>query len=138
MNVDPKCEKTVNRLQNIITSPNYPNDYGNKMVCNWNISAPVGRQLRLELLSFELEKSGKCNLDYLEIIDETSDGTGEIIRLCGSVEPKYIISSTDRSITLRFRSDIFVVRKGFSIKYSLNSGTILKILYQLSKLCHFI
>lgn len=126
--VDTGYENTVHRLQNIITSPNYPNYYDNRIDCSWNITSPIGSQLRLELLFFNLEDGPHCLNDYLQIIDERSDGKGKVIRICGSVEPKYIISSTNRSITLRFASNRNIVRKGFSIRYSLDSGIMFEIL----------
>ena len=39
-----------------ISSPNYPENYGNNLYCKWHIKADAGYQIELEIKGGELEE----------------------------------------------------------------------------------
>ena len=52
----------------MVQSPNYPNGYPEVRTCVWEITAPVGQQIRLVIKDLEIEDGGvDCNYDYLEV-----------------------------------------------------------------------
>lgn len=50
-----------------ITSPGWPHDYSENKDCTWIIHAPTGRQIEIDIKTFELEGHRDCNIDFLEI-----------------------------------------------------------------------
>ena len=47
----------------MLNSPGWPAAYGNNLDCLWNITAPAGRTIQLEILNFNTELC--C--DYLDV-----------------------------------------------------------------------
>ncbi|XP_071963923.1 MAM and LDL-receptor class A domain-containing protein 1-like [Antedon mediterranea] len=91
----------------IITSPGYPNQYGNNQYIEWPFTTHVGSLLSVEFYDFDLE--GWC--DYVTIY---SDG-GIIGRFSGSSTPPITIS-TNNTIKIVFTTDGSVVENGFQAK----------------------
>ena len=64
----------------MISTPNYPNDYGNNLDCSWNIEVPSGFLvlLQVELLHSEVVKDYfeviLCQRLYLETLIKIPDG----------------------------------------------------------------
>ncbi|XP_019645259.1 PREDICTED: uncharacterized protein LOC109486004 [Branchiostoma belcheri] len=97
-----------------LTSPNYPNNYGNGWRCEWWLIAPEGSTIRLTFDRFHLEE----RYDFFYVYD--GDGTSDwrfIQRLTGelSVGP---INSTSNRMFLRFTSDFSTTEKGFALTYT--------------------
>ncbi|XP_019643721.1 PREDICTED: CUB and sushi domain-containing protein 1-like [Branchiostoma belcheri] len=97
-----------------ITSPNYPDHYGNNENCEWLITVPAGNKI---LLTFDKGQYLEEDADFLFIYDGASDSALELQRITGlsSVIP---VSSTSNTMFLRFTSDGELTRKGFTVTYT--------------------
>lgn len=101
-------------LQEVITTPRYPNSYPANIHCVWTIVAQLGTdsdQVHLWLAEFDLEE-GSCRADSLRIVDNL---VGSSIELCGTNNHRWI-TSRGNSLTLTFTSDATVQRRGFLIR----------------------
>lgn len=101
------------------SSPSYPSYYPNSMLCTWKITAPSGKRIKLSFNYFRLE-SGTCSSnDYLEVRDGSSSTSLKKGTYCGSYAPT--ITSSDRYLWVRFRSDALSSYKGFQARYEVVS-----------------
>uniref|UniRef100_F6PKM8 CUB domain-containing protein n=1 Tax=Ciona intestinalis TaxID=7719 RepID=F6PKM8_CIOIN len=98
---------TKTKIQ-LITSPNYPNNYPNNVDCTWTITASDGMRVQLNLIRFSTERS----YDYLTI---SSDGT-QLARNSGTYS-NITYTSIGNTLTLRFTSDRSVTRSGFKATF---------------------
>uniref|UniRef100_A0A3Q4HHJ3 Cubilin (intrinsic factor-cobalamin receptor) n=1 Tax=Neolamprologus brichardi TaxID=32507 RepID=A0A3Q4HHJ3_NEOBR len=118
------CGDTLTSPSGTITSPGHPSSYPHGANCTWYINVSPGHLIRLTFESFNLEYHANCNFDYLEVYDNGTVQTGNMIgRYCGrSVPPS--ITSTDNQLTLLFVSDSSLNTEGFSASYiSINATT---------------
>ncbi|XP_078685510.1 CUB and sushi domain-containing protein 1-like [Branchiostoma floridae x Branchiostoma belcheri] len=92
-----------------VTSPNYPDNYGNNENCEWTITLPEGSIIRLTFDSFHTE----LHSDLLQIYD----GPVRPIELTGYRSQIIPIISTSNTMFLRFTSDGSVSRQGFQFSY---------------------
>ena len=122
MNINTNCPNTVNETKKEITSPNYPNKYGRFDNCKWTLQAPKDHTIDLNFQDFLLEKSyrnirGTYCLDYLSIYNWQQVKENKILkRTCGSNSPGNV-SSSDRHLTIVFKSDSGKEKKGFKLSY---------------------
>ncbi|XP_066263228.1 exoskeleton protein RP43-like [Branchiostoma lanceolatum] len=109
------CGGTLTAPRGIVTSPNYPSDYGNNENCEWIITAPKGSTVRLTLDSFNLENG----YDFLTIYDGDSDTAIQLGRFTGdgSDIPDHI-HGTSNIILVRFTSDGSYTAQGFRFLYT--------------------
>ncbi|XP_078584733.1 scavenger receptor cysteine-rich domain-containing protein DMBT1-like [Branchiostoma floridae x Branchiostoma japonicum] len=96
-----------------VTSPNYPDNYGNEEYCEWTITVPEGSVVLLTFDSFHIEE----DYDYLTIYDGGSDSDTELLSLTGetSVHP---FTSTSNQMFVRFTSDWLFTLQGFQFSYT--------------------
>lgn len=100
------------------SSPNYPNPYSGERNCEFDISAPQGKVIVLNVLDFEIEAHSLCEFDYLEIFDGfQSDNATSLGRFCGLTRPG-VFSSTFNHMHVHFSSDASINGRGFSANYS--------------------
>ncbi|NXH11671.1 CUBN protein, partial [Bucco capensis] len=111
------CSHHYSTESGVLTSPNYPNNYPVLTECIYTISVGLGRQLLLRFTNFTLEGNKRCTEDYVEIRQdggyETSPPLG---KYCGTALPPVIISHGNK-LWIKFVSDIFGTRKGFSAEW---------------------
>ncbi|KAG8138936.1 hypothetical protein E2320_001717, partial [Naja naja] len=88
----------------MLTSPNYPNNYPNKMVCIYKIHVAKNKQIALNFTDFSLEE------DFINGGYETSPLLG---KYCGSSLPPVTISHGN-TLWIKFVSDIYLTSTGFS------------------------
>ena len=98
-------------IENILSSPYYPEIYPNGMNCTWTISIPPGmRAVTMHFIKFELEDGGEeCAFDYLQIIEQ--DGTSH--KLCGLQTQSLTFES--KVLNINFISDSLKQAAGFKI-----------------------
>ncbi|KAI0216120.1 Ovochymase-1 [Lamellibrachia satsuma] len=96
-------------------------DYDNDMSCAWNIRVASSLKVRLEFLSFDVERADACAFDRLEIYDGGSDSAPLLRVLCGFGIPK-VVKSTGNSLLVKFLSDKVKTKNGFFIRYRTISG----------------
>ncbi|KAM7390891.1 hypothetical protein PAMA_008881 [Pampus argenteus] len=118
------CGDILTSPSGVVTSPGHPTNYPHGANCTWYINVASGNLIQLSFESFNLEYHVNCNYDYLEVYDNGTVETGNLIgRYCGrSVPPS--ITSTDSLLTLLFVSDSSLATEGFSASYvSINAST---------------
>ncbi|XP_050712871.1 cubilin-like [Eriocheir sinensis] len=101
----------------VITTPGYPEQYGQGLYCVWTIAGGKGKRVRLEFEDFELTKTPSCSGDYL-FVSATGDANDTSAEpLCGTDTPGEYVSDED-VLYLEFRStpDGDTCR-GFSARY---------------------
>ena len=101
-NNDLKLNGSYGTLQ----SPQEPDYYPSGASCDWLITVPDGKIVKLRFDRFELEPTfgSECTADYVEALDgrySTSKSKG---RFCGFSTPDDVRSS-DRYMLVRFRAD---------------------------------
>ena len=102
-----------------IQSPNYPSPYNNQDACVWNINAPAGTTLKLNITAFYTE----FYWDRLFILlPQSCSYANNGTYLTGSGTPQ-TISIPQNTASLYFFSDSSVTYSGFNINWSASSAT---------------
>ncbi|XP_076002095.1 ST14 transmembrane serine protease matriptase a [Genypterus blacodes] len=108
------CGGQLRGVSGTFTSPNYPNYYQPRIVCEWNIEVPTGKVVKITFSKFLLaepgqEKGTDCRKDYVEI---------EGKKVCGEKEAGEVteVSKTNK-MSVVFLSDRSYVDRGFSASY---------------------
>uniref|UniRef100_A0A6A7G1V8 Neuropilin and tolloid-like protein 2 n=2 Tax=Hirondellea gigas TaxID=1518452 RepID=A0A6A7G1V8_9CRUS len=98
-------------------SPLYTSKYPNNTDCTLHLEAEFGFIIRVDFRDyFEMEPSEDCENDFLEIRDGAHGYSDLMGRYCGGDFPP-IITSKNRYLWLRFRSDETLEYKGFRAVY---------------------
>ena len=85
-------------------SNNYGTEYPPDSSCDWVITVPAPKIVRLSFDRFDLEWSSECTADYVEVLDGRTTFSESKGRFCGSSIPEDILS-TSRFMRVQFRSD---------------------------------
>ena len=86
-------------LNNLIQSPNFPENYDDEQDCNWKITAPNGSHLRLRFANFDTKK----NVDTLKIYDGEDDKWPLLHSISGCHDNEVV--TTGNNMYLLFTSD---------------------------------
>lgn len=118
-------------------------NYDNKEDCDWVIEAPIGKNVHLTFLTFELEDEHECGYDSIEVYLGFDDSAQLLGNFCGNRVIQSVLSlsvifnqtnlkyytyigdlqvppeivSTNEVILVRFKSDDTINSKGFSAAY---------------------
>ena len=101
----------------VLTSPNYPGNYPNKVLKNYRIQVEQGLQLILHFTAFATESSSECKYDHLNITD--GDGTTLMGKTCGS--PASLpanVTSGSNVINLVFKTDGSGTANGWRVRWN--------------------
>lgn len=102
-------------------SPMYPREYPSNITCFRTITAEFGFFVRIDFRDvFRIEppnNEGACEYDYLEVRDGDQGYAPLIGKYCGDKFPP-IITSSGRSLWLRFSSDKTISYMGFKAVYT--------------------
>ena len=112
------CSSTrlLTGLTGVISSPNYPQNYGNNADCSWKITAPSGYEF--VVLRFDSYKTESCSFDYVEVRNGDSPTSPLVKKVCGTRNSPLRVISNGPSMFVRFRSDGSVNYKGFRAVYT--------------------
>ena len=55
-------------------SPGFPNNYPPEQECSWKFWFTAGSQFSMEFITFDLESDQFCLFDYVELIEQNSQG----------------------------------------------------------------
>ena len=106
-------------------SPYFPDHYHDYQDCQWNITVPAGRVIKLIFDVFELESTpfscggDQCSCDYVEVKEETTlDDTTVLGRYRMMAKPPSIIESSTNRMIVTFHSDHAISAKGFNASYT--------------------
>ncbi|XP_071496572.1 tolloid-like protein 2 [Diadema antillarum] len=92
-----------------ITTPNYPENYGNYFQCDWVIRIVPGRRIGISFKTFTLE----TNQDFVEIGSGGNPGTDAMTKLTGRSVPSKAVLVENNVAWIRFTSDPANTRRGF-------------------------
>ncbi|KAK9396207.1 cubilin [Crotalus adamanteus] len=113
LNASTVCSHEYMTASGVLTSPNYPNNYPDKMVCIYKIHVSNNKQIALHFTNFSLENGAMCLQDYLEIRDGGYETSPLLGKYCGSLLPPVTISHSN-NLWIKFVSDIYLTSTGFS------------------------
>ncbi|XP_046374905.1 tolloid-like protein 2 isoform X2 [Haliotis rufescens] len=117
--VSQSCGSTLSASSIIpknLTSPGYPSNYPNNIDCQWTLRAPIGRNVKVDVLFLAMESSRSCSNDYLMFNDGTSSNARRLKRICHKISDSII--SSGRYLTISFHTDINLWDKGFRLLYT--------------------
>uniref|UniRef100_A0A8B9UD24 Cubilin n=1 Tax=Anas zonorhyncha TaxID=75864 RepID=A0A8B9UD24_9AVES len=110
------CSHNYSTETGVLTSPNYPNNYPVRTECIYTITVGINRQIVLRFTNFTLEGNIRCTEDYVEIRDGGYETSPLLGKYCGTDLPPVIISHGNK-LWIKFVSDIFGTRQGFSAEW---------------------
>uniref|UniRef100_A0A8C3CRJ2 Cubilin n=1 Tax=Cairina moschata TaxID=8855 RepID=A0A8C3CRJ2_CAIMO len=110
------CSHNYSTETGVLTSPNYPNNYPVRTECIYTITVGINRQIVLRFTNFTLEGNKRCTEDYVEIRDGGYETSPPLGIYCGTDLPPVIISHGNK-LWIKFVSDIFGTRQGFSAEW---------------------
>lgn len=114
------CGGTLTTYEGSIVSPNYPQFYPNRIVCNWLISASQGSTLSILITDMAFDRTPSCNYDFIEIYDGDSVRSNSIGRYCNSINSPIAIQTHTNKAFIRFVADNIGSGRGFSLTYTTN------------------
>ncbi|XP_064287588.1 deleted in malignant brain tumors 1 protein-like [Passer domesticus] len=110
------CGGLLQGLSGTIQSPRYPNPYPDNSYCVWRIRLrDPARRIQLQFTDVELEGSS-CSFDAIEVFDGGSPQSARLGLVCRS--DHRVFNSSGSQLTVVFRSDSSVTRRGFHAYYS--------------------
>lgn len=95
-----------------ITSPNYPNSYGNNEYCRWKVVLATNKQVAFTVSSLATAEGD----DRLELYDGKSKAL--MMVLSGSLSKPLQITSPSNEVDVRFVTNHGNVADGFSATYA--------------------
>ncbi|XP_074731572.1 scavenger receptor cysteine-rich domain-containing protein DMBT1-like isoform X1 [Strix uralensis] len=109
------CGGLLQGLSGSVQSPGYPDSYPNSARCVWRIQLrELDRRVELQFLDVELEGSN-CRYDAIEVYDGGSPGSPLLGTVCRN--DHQVFKSSGHQLTILFRSDISITRRGFEAYY---------------------
>ena len=106
------CDRNLSGASGTFTSPGYPSNYPDSTECQTTITVDKGKIITLTFSTFDLEEASSCFFDFVEIIEGDRKK-----KYCGkTIPPTY--RSKGNSIVVKFKSDSYFNRKGFSATFS--------------------
>ncbi|KAG8041034.1 hypothetical protein G9C98_002022, partial [Cotesia typhae] len=90
-------------------------NYDHRTDCDWTIEAPIGKNVHLSFLSFQLEYEEDCAYDFVEIYSGLDASSPSYGKFCDSNITDIV--SMNEALLIRFRSDDTVSNKGFTAAY---------------------
>ncbi|CAB4009657.1 Hypothetical predicted protein, partial [Paramuricea clavata] len=98
-----------------IKSPNYPKHYYGGIVCDWTITVPDQKRIRIKSRSLNLESCPSCSsCDHIQISDNASPDHPIIGNWC---ETPFNVISRGNTVQIRFISNVNDVGENFVIEY---------------------
>lgn len=104
----PPCDEVLTGETGTLTSPNYPEAYGNGFAKTWCIDAAEGQQVHVSFDAFETESG----YDYVTLGDKTG---AQLSKTAGSSPPAPVSSSR---IYVTFKTDSSVTKKGWRARWT--------------------
>ncbi|XP_038629368.1 CUB and zona pellucida-like domain-containing protein 1 isoform X3 [Scyliorhinus canicula] len=112
---DGSCGGYLDDVYGSVHSPNYPFSYPNYAQCIWYIRGGINQRIKLVFTYVELELTSTCSYDYIAVYDGPSTNSRLLSKFCQGSDQ--IFSSSSNSMTIYFRSDSSVTKRGFTAAY---------------------
>lgn len=74
--VDPCGQTDISGMSGTLSSPNYPGNYPNNLLCEWTIAVPDVQHIRVDITAFSIEKTPSCSTESLGVSIEEGKGVG--------------------------------------------------------------
>jgi subtilisin family serine protease len=91
------------------------NNYANNCSCQWQLTAPKGKRIRIEMLEMNTEP----NVDYIWFFDGEGTLQERLLAKFSGTEKPPIIESLTNNLLVWFLTDNIKSGKGWKLKYSL-------------------
>ena len=117
------CGGKLTNTSGQFSSPLYPNNYPNDLLCKWQITVPVGEQIKMDFRSFNLQSGSNCKYDFVLVQDRKTPNSSlvDVGKYCGyNIPPSYL--STENELHIQFKTDSWRNYKGFEISYVIYSN----------------
>ena len=110
------CGGIYHSRTGMLTSPNYPSQYGTNLECEWEIRSDPGYKIIATFSDrFDVENSTGCVRDFVELFDQTDEQTWTSLgRFCGKQLPSVVTSSAE-NMKILFRTDSANQGDGFRV-----------------------
>ncbi|XP_034427678.1 cubilin [Hippoglossus hippoglossus] len=116
------CGGPVTAPSGEIHSPLYPSSYPNNVDCSWVISVDSHHRVLFNFSDLDIEYHSSCSWDYVVVHDGPTISSPLLAHVCGTSLPPSV-TSTQNTITVRFRSDSSRSHRGFSAHFSQACGS---------------
>ena len=111
----------ISAKDDIISSANFPSSYENDIETTHSIYVPSGALLSLRFIKFDLEYQSSCKWDSLKIVDTSGK---DLFFGCGQMHGQSVpaaenfpsLIETSLGVTITFKTDGSVTKKGFQLK----------------------
>ena len=113
------CSNCSCFVNGIITSPGYPQNYGNNLDFTWLIQLPLGQYIKIDFMEFDL--GSECPHDFYSWFEDSLtfyDDYSVIIHQydCKS-HPNSQVVSWNNKIFIRFKTNNAITHLGFELEY---------------------
>lgn len=85
--------------------PSYPRAYKNNLNCLWTVRAPINHILEIDFKYFNIDISGNCAEDYVDIFDGSNNQARFLEKLCGKIAGRKIRSTGNAISVLMITND---------------------------------
>ena len=110
------CGGTFRSNSGLFATPNYPNNYGDNLDCQWHIIVSENKVVELTFEVFGLEQSPpSCNYDYVQIFDVVSNRDINLGKYCDKMPNE--ITSSGEQLKVLFHSDSGSSERGFVARW---------------------
>ncbi|KAI0219923.1 hypothetical protein LSAT2_028546 [Lamellibrachia satsuma] len=104
--------------RNILTSPNYPNNYHNNILCRWMIKVTTDYEvIRFRIVDSRIRDSATCQEDYVDMRDGDNVWSRSIQHWCGDKVQKNVMTGTKKTVLVTFSSDSSETERGFKMEF---------------------
>ncbi|XP_071097788.1 cubilin-like [Haliotis cracherodii] len=108
---------------NYIVSPGYPNAYYNNLDCVWTIIS-LQNKIELDVVSSDVEGPyPTCGHDVVTVYSGQPPDGYKLGKFCGNTSNTTLFATNSNIMTLKFKTNTAVVRRGFKLRYHTFSGT---------------
>lgn len=119
LNALDTCGGYITNDEGVITSPNFPNTYGNNKLCIWRVTVHPIKKLHFTIAHMDIEESHNCQRDGLVMTAVEGKDIHRIGRYCGVQEAVHNVIDTDSNdVIIVFNSDLAGSLSGFKLEYS--------------------
>uniref|UniRef100_A0A0N4Z0N6 C-type LECtin n=1 Tax=Parastrongyloides trichosuri TaxID=131310 RepID=A0A0N4Z0N6_PARTI len=110
-------KKYYNSSSGYLSSSNYPNNYYNNLNCLYYITGPTNYRVNFTFKDFDVEN----NFDYVLIYDGPDTNSPIIGNYTGNLTNFNTIASTSNTMTIKFKSDFYINKKGWYAYYCIGN-----------------
>lgn len=112
------CGGVLTSHRGSLSSPNYPEAYGENAQCTWRITVNRGSTIQIVISDLDMEEHHECYYDYLEIFNGR-DSSGESFgRFCTPENYPLRIDTTGNDAFIRMKTDVSNQGRGFNLRYN--------------------